>query len=49
MKSTQKIIALGVAALALLGLPLVVDNYYIMHLIIMFLIWSIYSSSYNIL
>ena len=49
MKSANEFIVLGAICLAMLGLPLVVDNYYIMHLIIMFLIWSIYSSSYNIL
>ena len=45
----SKIIAVALVILALLGLPLVVENYYLMHLIITFLIWSIYSSSYNIL
>ena len=49
MKIANKFTFLGVVCLAMLGLPLVVKNYYIMHLIIMFLIWSIYSSSYNIL
>lgn len=44
-----KIITLVIACMALVGVPFVVDNYYAMHLIIMFLIWSIYSSSYNIL
>lgn len=41
------LLVLAVAALFLV--PHFVEDYYVMHLIVMFLIWSIFSSSYNIL
>ena len=45
----SKLAAVILALAGLVAVPHVIDDYYIMHLIIMFLIWSIYSSSYNIL
>ena len=45
----MKLPLLILGVLALLVIPHVVEDYYMMHLIIMFLIWTIFSSSYNIL
>lgn len=47
--SNLKIPMLILTAIALLAVPHVVEDYYMMHMIIMFLIWSLFSSSYNIL
>ena len=49
MSNAVKIPLVALAAIALFIVPHVVENYYMMHLIVMFLIWSIFSSSYNIL
>lgn len=49
MSKAIKAPILILVAVVLLGLLQVVENYYMMHLVVMFLIWSIFSSSYNIL
>ena len=49
MNIGSRFIIVLLALAGLIAVPHVIDDYYIMHLIIMFLIWSIYSSSYNIL
>lgn len=38
-----------IALLGLLAVPYFVEDYYMMHMLIMFLIWSAFGSSYNIL
>lgn len=47
--SKIKIPLLLMALLALVAVPHVIEDYYMMHLVIMFLIWTVFSSSYNIL
>ena len=49
MKTVIKAPLLVLMAIAMFLVPHFVEDYYVMHLIVMFLIWSIFSSSYNIL
>ena len=49
MKTKIKAPLLVLMAIAMFLVPHFVEDYYVMHLIVMFLIWSIFSSSYNIL